>query len=131
MSFSSDFVLTSLIYRHGLIVLFMLLAICFALFAFGFYKTKRISNQLGKLLAIGILTALVAQTLLYVVSCLGYPAISSSALPFVTGNSIYLVYDYLLVGLLLSLCRTDTLFTDLPLQRKHLKIRIRLEKSCE
>lgn len=130
-TFASDFVLTTLIYQYGFIILAVLTLFFLALFAFGFYRTKRISNQLGKLLAIGILTALIAQTLLYIVPCFGYPAISSSALPFITGSSIYLVFDYLLLGLLLSLFRTDTLFADTSPRRKRLRLRFSWDIGLE
>jgi len=124
-SFTSDYVMTYLIYKYGYAAAIVLLLIIGTFLVFGFLRTKRIGSALGRLLAVGILMIFVMQTVLYIVPCVGYPFLSSSFFPFVTDGNLVLIVDFLLAGLLASLFRTDTLFADTPPHRwKRLRIRI-------
>ncbi len=130
-SFSSDYVLSYLVYEYGYIAAVVLVLPIGVFLGFGFWRTKRIGSQLGKLLAAGVLTVFTMQTVLYVVPCLGFPFLSSSFFPFVTDGNLILIIDFLLAGLLFSLFRTDTLFADPPRRRKRLHVKISLDVKMQ
>lgn len=126
-SFSSDYVMSYLVYEKGYIIAVVLIALANAFLCFGFLRIRRIGSQLGKLLATGVLTVFAMQIFLYIVPCIGYPVLSSSVLPFVTGGNLTMILDFLLAGLLLSLFRTDTLYVDPPRKRKRLRVKFSID----
>ena len=129
---TSNFALTRLIYEFGYSVLAALCGFVFAFLMFAFARVRRIGSQLGKLLAVSVLVALTAQSILYIASCVGYPMMSSSALPFILGNNLFVIFDYILLGLLLSLFRTDALFADtVPRQWKRLHLHISVTAQAD
>lgn len=129
-TFDSDYVMSYLIYEYGYIAAILLLLLVGAFLVFGFCRTKRIGSQLGKLLSVGILVIFTMQTVLYIAPCVGYPALSSSFFPFVTAGNLVLIVDFILAGLLFSLSRTDTLYTD-TLPRKWKRLRLHLSVNVE
>lgn len=123
-SFTSNYVMSYLIYEYGYIVAIFLILLVIAFLCFGFTRARRLGSQLGKLLSSGILIVFSMQAFLYVLPCIGYPFTSSAFFPFVTDGNLVLVIDFMLAGLLLSLFRTDTLYSDKP-PRKWKQLRLR------
>ena len=83
-------------------------------------------TTLGKLLACGIMSAYTMQTLSYVVSNLGIFICAPLPLPFIAHGNTALVINFAMAGMLLSLFRTDGLYTDAP-SGKAKRLRIRFE----
>ena len=119
-----DYLITLILYKYGWLSVIALLLVIGNFLLDGFRRAFRLSSTLGKLLACGIMSAFTMQTLSYVVSNLGIFICAPLPLPFIAHGNTCLVINLAMAGMLLSLLRTDGLYTDAPAGKaKRLKIR--------
>ena len=104
---NTDFLLTTIACKLGLLVFFLTAGVMLALFAVLMTRTCRGRNPFGRLLACSAVLPLLLQTIGAVVQNLGY-VFASLPIPFLSGN-IVMVETLALVGMSLSVLRQQDL----------------------
>lgn len=105
-----DFLPTTMVYKLGWLPYLLLLAALAALFLWMLRRCACQRSQSGKLLALAVVGTLAAQSVFAAVLNLGF-VLFSAQLPLVTGN-LHSVVDCALIGLALSVFRSETLLRD-------------------
>lgn len=121
-----DYLITLILYKYGWLSVIALLLVIGNFLLDGFRRAFKLNSTLGKLLACGIMSAYTMQTLSYVVSNLGIFICAPLPLPFIAHGNTALVINLAMAGMLLSLFRTDGLYTDAP-SGKAKRLRVRFE----
>jgi len=121
-----DYLITLILYKYGWLSVIVLLLVVGIFLADGFRRAFKLNSTLGKLLACGIMSGFTMQTLSYVVSNLGIFSCAPLPLPFISIGNTALIVNLAMAGMLLSLLRTDGLYTDAP-AGKAKRLRIRFE----
>ena len=121
-----DYLITLILYKYGWLSVIALLLVIGGFLLDGFRHAFRLNSTLGKLLACGIMCGFTMQTLGYAVSNLGIFSCAPLPLPFISIGNTALVINLAMAGMLLSLLRTDGLYTDTP-SGKAKRLRIRFE----
>ena len=128
--FMVDYSITYLIYRFGWGVGLAAVAALLAVIAFGFSRCLQLTSQLGKMLCVSIMSVYAAQVLLYLLGCFGiYNFGAPFPLPFLSVGYRSQVVNMALLGMLLSLFRTDTLYMDTP-PRKWQRLRLHVSADA-
>ncbi len=123
-----DYLLTLILYKYGWLSTITVILLLMDFLASGFRRALKLSSTLGKLLACGIIASFSVQTVGYILCNLGIFNGAPLPLPFVSHGNISLVINLAMAGILLSLLRTDGLYTDTPASKvKRLKIKFEWE----
>lgn len=110
--YGTDLVLTALTSYYGWIVFFGV-AIVFAAFSIiGFLYIAKQKSVLGVMVSLSILLTFVIQTLVYIIGNLGYGLLSVLSLPLVSYGKTALLINSMLIGFMLSVFRTGSIFKD-------------------
>ena len=109
---SVDYLLTYLIYKFGLICLFLIIVIAILFSVIGVRKTLKQKSVLGSLVALSIIITFVLQVILAILDNLGYGLVSSLAMPFISYGKSALFINAALAGFMLSVFRTGEVFKD-------------------
>jgi cell division protein FtsW (lipid II flippase) len=124
-----DYILTYFIHKFGWISLAVVLLLLGALFAFSISQIRRQKSKLGRMMASAILAALGFQCALYIVGNLGAPILGFLALPLLSFSNAALVLDSFLIGLMLSVFRTNDIVRDVAVAPKTiLRFKITFER---
>ena len=116
-SLQSHFGLTWLVRQHGLVVALVLIALLLALFVPGFRICRRQSSSFGRYCSLAILSTLAFESLGYLIQCMiGLPS-AHFFLPLVDTSGPALTLALALLGLLLGLCRQNTILD--PCRLRH------------
>ena len=101
--------LNYLIVRFGWII-FILIAVLVTLYAVLLIRNcLRQHSRLGQLVSVAVTTILLAQAIIYIAANLGFMLFVPLTLPLLTHGGFYLILDVGLIGILLSMYRTDGL----------------------
>ena len=128
-----DYMLSRIVYRYGWAAGIATVAAPTALLAAGYYKNARQSSESARMLGFSILTLMTLQGLLYCMRNLGLSTMlqHSLPLPLLSYGNISRVLHLALLGLLLSLFRTDGLYTERLAKRKRGRSRARKDaRDC-
>jgi len=109
---STDFSLTYIIAKFGLVPGMILIAIMLILITRMFFSVLKQRNTFGFLLSFSAFLAITGQIILYVLSNLGFIAPFSVNLPFISFGAFGFVLNMALLGLLLSVYRRTNLIND-------------------
>lgn len=109
---SIDYLLTYLIYRFGLICLFLIVALVTLFSVIGIRKALKQKSVLGSLVALSIIITFILQVILAIFDNLGYGLVSSLAMPFISYGKSALFINAALAGFMLSVFRTGEIFKD-------------------
>lgn len=110
--FGTDLVLTALAYHYGWIA-FLGIVIVFGAFSIlGFLYIARQKSVLGVMVSLSILLVFVTQTIVYIIGNLGYGLLTVLSLPLVSYGNTALLINSALIGFMLSVFRTGSIFKD-------------------
>jgi cell division protein FtsW (lipid II flippase) len=101
----TDFVFTYIVFTFGWIAGILILFASLALFVHVFQTVKKIKNEYGSLLIIGLSTILLVQIIWHILMNLGCLPITAMGLPFMSYGGSQLLIQMLVVGILLSVYR--------------------------
>lgn len=123
-----DAMLTVLIHKVGWISFVGILFLFGALFTFSFLQVRRTKSKLGRFTAIAVLSTLMLQCFIYIFNNLfGY--FSLAVLPLLSFGNAELLVDSFLIGLMLSVFRTNDVVTDAVIEPRAVpRFRIRFER---
>jgi len=121
-----DYLITLILYKYGWLSVIALLLVIGSFLLDGFRHAFRLNSTLGKLLACGVMSGFTMQTLGYVVCNLGIFSCAPLSLPFISIGNTALVINLAMAGMLLSLLRTDGLYTDTA-SSKAKRLRLKFE----
>ncbi|MBR5292969.1 MAG: FtsW/RodA/SpoVE family cell cycle protein [Clostridia bacterium] len=121
-----DYLLTLILYKYGWLSTITVILVLADFLVIGFKRAFRLGSTLGKLLACGIMASFAVQTAGYIACNLGVFTYAPLPLPFTSHGNTALVINLAMAGMLLSLLRTDGLYTDTP-SGKAKRLRIRFE----
>lgn len=127
---SSDYVLTYIISHYGILAAVLLVGLMAGLFLCLLKVSLKQKNQLGMLMGVGCTTALLVQLLLYILGNTGVLLVSNYC-PFLNYGGSGMLMTYILLGLLLSICRYENVISDVTLSAKRkrgFRIRLIIEK---
>ena len=111
-SFKFDYTLTYLIYKLGWISFIGIAAILAAFLTKIFLQFKKQKSLLGKLTSYAVLMTLTVQIVFYIARNLGLLPVYSATLPFFSSNSLSIIINMFLVGIMLSVFKTGDLVKD-------------------
>lgn len=124
----NNYLLTIILDRFGWLPALLVLCALACFLFLGFRRALRLSSALGRLLSCGIMAGFAAQVFAYALTNFGVVIGSPLPLPFISYGNTALVVNMAMAGLLLSLLRTDGLYTDtLPGGGKRLRVRVSWE----
>lgn len=128
LSIKWDFLLTIIIHRYGWLSAIAAMLVLANFIATGFKHVFRLGSTLGKLLGCGLMASFTVQITAYIMYNLGVIVGGPLPLPFISAGNTCLVINLAMAGMLLSLLRTDGLYTDTPVGKaKRLRIRFEWE----
>lgn len=111
--FMADYLITYLIYRLGWAAGLGAVAVLLAVLVFGYARCFRLESILGRLLGVSIMSVYAVQVLLYLLGCFGIAGLGVPfPLPFLSVGYRSQILNMALMGMLLSLFRTDGLVAD-------------------
>lgn len=108
---NTDYILTYIIYRLGWLAFFIVVATVFIFIVNGFKLCFDQKSILGKLISIPVMISLASQSILYLMSNLGWE-FGSSILPFISYSGRATITSFILVGILLSVFKSDYLLKE-------------------
>ena len=126
LSIKWDFLLTIIIHRYGWLSAITVVLVLVNFIITGFRQVFRLGSALGKLLGCGLMASFTVQIAAYVFYNIGIIVGGPLPLPFISAGNTCLVINLAMAGMLLSLLRTDGLYTDTP-SGKAKRLRIRFE----
>lgn len=107
-----DYPLVFVCAKTGLWVLFVLV-IAFAFFLYLLYRvTKKQNTEIGKMMAMMILIVISVQFLFSVFNSFGVFHSISFCFPFVASGGMFTIYNFILVGIVLSVSRNEDIVKD-------------------
>jgi cell division protein FtsW (lipid II flippase) len=115
-----DSMLAFYIHKFGWISLVAVLLMFGALFAFAAIQTRRQKSKLGRMAASAILAALGLQFAFYVLNNIWSPLFGSYVLPLLSWSNFALVIDSFLIGIMLSVFRTNDIARDAAVEPKEI-----------
>jgi hypothetical protein len=104
--------LTYLIHRFGWFIFVLVLVLVLALAIFLIRLCLKQRSRLGFAVSTAVSATLLAQIVIYIAANLGFMLFAPLSLPLLSHGGILLILDVFLLGLLLSLIRTDDLAKD-------------------
>lgn len=109
----TDFLLTYLIYRFGLISLVIILLLFTAFIICGFRLCFKQKSMLGILVSVSVMLTFSFQVILYILSNLGFRIISTGySLPLVSYGCTSTVINMALIGIMLSVFKSGSIVRD-------------------
>lgn len=127
--FISDQMLTYLVHELGWISFIAILLLFTAFTAITIFICLKQKSILGRLVSISITSTLACQVVLYIMSNIGLGIISPLTLPLFSEGNSALIVNMILVGLLLSVFKSDSIVKDLSPQRTKGKPFFELQKG--
>lgn len=128
LSIKWDFLLTIIIHRYGWLSAIAVMLVLANFIATGFKHVFRLGSTLGKLLGCGLMASFTVQIASYVLYNMGVIIGGPLPLPFISAGNTCHVINCAMAGMLLSLLRTDGLYTDTPsVKAKRLRVRFEWE----
>jgi cell division protein FtsW (lipid II flippase) len=115
-----DLMLVFYIHKFGWISLVAVLVMFGALFAFAAIRIRRQKSKLGRMAASAILAALGLQFAFYVLNNIWSPLFGTFVLPLLSWSNFALVIDSFLIGLMLSVFRTNDIARDAAVEPKEI-----------
>jgi cell division protein FtsW (lipid II flippase) len=117
------------IHKFGWISLVVVLLMFGALFAFAAIRIRRQKSKLGRIVASAILAALGLQFAFYVLNNIWSPLFGHFVLPLLSWSDVALAIDSFLIGLMLSVFRTNDIVRDVAVEPKTIpRIKITFER---
>lgn len=110
---SSDFMLTYLIAHIGWISFYIILFVFAAFMIRGFWAAFKQRNILGLLVSLAVMITLTLEGCNYIAWNLGIMLIDPITLPLISYGNVALVINMLMIGIMLSVYRTDSIYTDM------------------
>ncbi len=118
--FRRDMLLTIITNKYGWIVFWGIILLFLIFSATAFYKVSRQKSVLGLMVSLPILFVFIMQTILYIVSNLGFGILSTLSLPFLSDGTMALLINAGLIGFMLSVFRTgDAMMDQIKVSAKH------------
>lgn len=111
-SMETDFLLTYLIYEIGWISFAAIMTVLIVFIVWSFNLCSRQKSVLGKLVSISVLITFTMQTIIYVSSNLGLQILTQQILPLISYGGAATITNMSLIGILLSVFKTGSLFDD-------------------
>ena len=128
---SNDYVLTHFIVYFGILAAVLLIGLIMLLMFCLFRISLKQNNQLAMLMGVGSTAAIVVQILLYVLTNTGVISVSAYC-PFLNYGGSGMMTTYVLLGLLLSICRYERVITGDSMsedRKRAWRIRLVIEKE--
>ena len=116
-AFKTEYTLSYLIYKYGWISLIGIVAVLTTFVSIAFLQIKKQKGLLGKLTSHAVLLTLTVQILFSILRSLGLLPVYAVTLPFFSSNSVSIIINMFLVGIMLSVFKTGTLIGDSPLPK--------------
>ena len=116
-AFKTEYTLSYLIYKYGWISLIGIVAILTTFVSIAFLQIKKLKGLLGKLTSHAVLLTLAVQILFSILRSLGLLPVYAVTLPFFSSNSVSIIINMFLVGIMLSVFKTGNLIGDSPLPK--------------
>lgn len=108
---NTDYILTYIIYRLGWLAFGLLVAILVYFIISLFKEAHRQKSVLGSLVSTAALLTFTLETLLYLISNLGFPLVTST-LPLISYSGMATIVNLVLIGVMLSVFRTGHVVED-------------------
>ncbi len=108
-SYDERYLLVYLTHRFGWIVFFAIVTVLSAFIVRGFHVNFKQTNMLGLFISTAVLLSFTFQTIIYIMSNLGFPFFSAITLPFISYGKTVTVVNMALFGLMLSVFKTRAL----------------------
>lgn len=110
---STDFALSYVLARYGILASVLLSAVILYLFLRLIHTSQSQRNQLGMIMGIGCSVLFILQICFYILENLGYPFLGTYC-PFLSYGGSGMLVTYILLGILLSIYRYQNVLPEMP-----------------
>ncbi len=117
---NTDYILTYLIHRLGWVSFIVIMLIISIFIIRSFIICSEQKSVLGRLVSTAVLTTFTTEVVLYVISNLGFPVITST-LPFISYSGMSIIINMTLIGIMLSVFKSGDIVRDELLLQKTIK----------
>lgn len=114
----TDYILTAITYNFGWVAFIAIAAMITVFSVVGLYRVFRQKSVLGLLVSLPVMLTLILQSVLYIISNLGYGILSALSLPLISYGKIALIINAALIGFMLSVFRTEDIIKDSKVSAK-------------
>lgn len=95
----------------------------------GYSLSLKQTSMLGRLVSLAVLLSITYETICYITWNLGFRLIQPISLPLISYGNVGLIVNLFLIGIMLSVFRSDSIVTDYRMRQSNGKF-IRWNKGC-
>ncbi|GAE88734.1 FtsW/RodA/SpoVE family cell cycle protein [Acetivibrio straminisolvens] len=111
-AFNTDYILATLTYNFGWITFGGILVVFISFSILGLYHVAKQKSVLGTLVSLSVMLTFDLQVIIYIIFNLGYGILPALSLPFISYGKTDLIINSALIGFMLSIFRTGSIFKD-------------------